>query len=521
MSVEERDQARMNYRASQGLYLYADYSPLEEHRNLIELVKEFVRVAASTAGINQDNRKLNSLLSDTDSLRADILAAIKEIQKNTSNTMEKFYETHSEVLATDLLKMGNEVFVETKKSLSGLLDNTQESFLEHHSKYKETLIGQIFDNNHKAYLMTQAWLASDYNNLPKPILSRLVQTYEITIAKGSGNRGNDDKSYKVLRMVSSSTTSHYPTPPQDEGKKMEVQNTNTNSQDAIIPEPLQFSYSFHLNASEIDFWNYRRTVADFGIKDLMLPVGMKEPISEKIRQSFKFGLAKDSEVSKEPQFVKVDDYSIARIIAGDRNLIVELVEDVDKPESSKIVITYDKRSLAEDSQSSRSDPRRQQESPVTLRPRIDYLPSKVEETNIRPQGTDLLQIREIEEDSDLLKIRLFGSALLAKLEILWKPGVVSSKGVLRDLKVRNENILADDLHLADYTKFFDLLESVALAFSPYIKKVKDTTPIPGELMIRQDLGGGQRREFSMRIDEIHAQLGDGDYGTRIISRLGL
>ena len=508
------------FRSSQGNYLYADYSPLEDHRNLVEIIRNLVGLTSKIEKINLDNKKLGFLLSDTDTLRDDIVTAIKEIRTSTSHTMETFYDTHADILRDDTLRAGTAVLAATRESLGGLLDGTQESFLEHHAKHKGTIVTQISENNHAAYRLVQAWLANDYNNLPQPILSHLFMTIEVSISNKDSSRG-----YNVWRTVSSSTESLQP-PLQQETSRTDPGKNLEKPADNNVAPPLHFSYTFDINTDGQEFWNYRRIVADLGIKDLMIPVGMKAPISEKIRQSLKFGMGKDSEVSKDPEFVKVDNYSLVRIVMeGERTLALHLSEDPRKAEGPVIRITYDVKSLIGESSTPRAgDLQQLDQKSVSLRPRIDYVAQENAGELAAPMtNTDLLQIKEIEAASDLSKMKMLGAAVLSKLMAFQEPGLLESKGSLQELRIVDTNVVTKstlaELNYVD--RFFYLLESIASSFAPYVRKMKKTTPVLGELMLRQDLGGGQRKEFSLRIDDITSQLGNGENGLRIKSALGL
>ena len=104
----------------QGRFMYADYSPLEDDRNLVEVVKEFVTLVSKLARLDVNNRKLASLASDSDRLRQDIISAIKHIKTNTTYTMEKFHDEHADILSNDLLTKGAALLMDTKRSLSDL-----------------------------------------------------------------------------------------------------------------------------------------------------------------------------------------------------------------------------------------------------------------------------------------------------------------------------------------------------------------------------------------------------------------
>ncbi|MGH9993303.1 MAG: hypothetical protein ACREAZ_11820, partial [Nitrososphaera sp.] len=160
-------------RTFQGRFMYADYSPLEDDRNLVEIIKDFASLVSRVGKMEIKNRKLASLLSDSENLRADIVTAIKNIKTNTQDTMERFYDAHSDVLASDLLTTGGAILLDTKNSLSELLGNTEVNFDQQHAKYKEKISSEIEENNISATNLIQSWLASDHRNLPRPIVENL------------------------------------------------------------------------------------------------------------------------------------------------------------------------------------------------------------------------------------------------------------------------------------------------------------------------------------------------------------
>ncbi|HEU4984841.1 MAG TPA: hypothetical protein VFT58_04310, partial [Nitrososphaera sp.] len=64
----------------------------------------------------------------------------------------------------------------------------------------------------------------------------------------------------------------------------------------------------------------------------------------------------------------------------------------------------------------------------------------------------------------------------------------------------------------EYSLLFDLLEALARSFGPAVGKLKDKTPVKEELILRQELEGGQRKEFAAKLDDLRAQLGETPYG---------
>lgn len=486
-----------------GRFMYADYSPLEDDRNLVDIIKDFVSLVSRLGRIDINNKKLGLLLSDSDGLRTDIIAAIKQIRTNTTFTMDKFYNEHSDVLANDLLTTGATILVDTKNSLSELLGNTETSFDQQHTKYKEKILTRINENNSTASDMIQSWLAGDYRNLPRPIVSNLVVTTSASIER------TGLKTYGISRTTRSSTAVVATVQAAPEEARIGDQNE---------PSALQFSYTYRIDGSDLEFWNRRRTVAEFGIKELMLPVGMKAPVSEKIKQTFRFGSRKDVEISKEPEFVKVDNYDLMMVsLEGDKTLTIELAEDAAHADTGHFRISYDLSAL---SNSAMQYEEQHFPGSAISRPKIDYLSKDNGGTPVT--RSDVLQIEEIQKNSNISKIQLLGAAILSKIRILQAPQIVQSRGRLEELKTHeSEIVIPASLKQGDYYSLFQFLESVASSFAPYVGKMKERTQVKGELTIREELGSGQRREFSVRADDLKSQLKDTEYGNRIGLALGL
>ena len=463
--------------------MYADYSPLEDDRNLVEVVKEFVTLVSKLARLDVNNRKLASLASDSDRLRQDIISAIKHIKTNTTYTMEKFHDEHADILSNDLLTKGVALLMDTKRSLSDLLATTETGFDEQHSKYREKISSRISENNTTASNLVQAWLSGDHRNLPRMILSHLNVTIIASLDRKNG------KSYDIVRTAASAIV--------DGGS------------DQGGPGALPFAYSFRIDASELEFWNFRRNVTDLGIRDLMLPVGMRAPVSEKLKQKFRFGSRKDAEVNKEPEFVKADGYFLVSATLQDfKTLVLELAADSSNMENGDVFrIAYDVGSLA------------QQNAMGTNVPKLDYV-SK-EEGNLVTE-TDLLQMAEVKGATDLSKIRLLGVAVLSRARILQEPQLVSARGKLEELRIRNDDVvLPAALEEGQYNPLFTFLESIAQSYSPFVKQMQAKTPVKGELTLKEELGGGQRKEYSVRSEELRSQLSDTEHGKAIAYALGL
>jgi hypothetical protein len=51
--------------------------------------------------------------------------------------------------------------------------------------------------------------------------------------------------------------------------------------------------------------------------------------------------------------------------------------------------------------------------------------------------------------------------------------------------------------------------------APSVKKLKEKTPVKDELIIRQELQGGQRKEFAVRLDDLMSNLQETSFGKSV------
>ena len=479
----------INTYSGRGRFLYADYSPLEDDRNVIEMLKGYVSLTARLIELRTGNEKLSSILKDSESLRRGIAASLGQIRTGTASTIQSFGEKHSEVMAAELRGEGLAMLENVKGKLSELLGDAESDFNAELHRYKETISAKITGNNAGAIALVQEWLSRDHANFPRPLLASLASNVVVALGQGEG--------YDISRFATVAMTK----------AEHSVEKQPPEQNDAM-----QFSYVIKIDASELEFWNYKRKASELGVKDLMLPVGMKAPMSEKLKQTFRFG-SKDSEISKEPEFKRVDDYYIVRAeLAVGKTLTLQLASDAMAGPDSLFRITYDVDSLT-DVQKTPSNPSRRQ-------PRIDHVAA----TDGQPlETTDLLQIGEIERMSDTSKIMLLGAAALARMNILTDPATVASRGKLESLKLHDcEIITAGKIQEeVDFERLFEFLGHVASPFGVIVDRLKKKTPVQDELILRQDADGGQRREFTVRLDELRSLLADARFGRPISETLGL
>jgi len=488
MTVEGVSQESTGYPTHRH-FLYADYSPLDDNRNVIEMLKDFVSLAGRLIQLQTNNEKLASTLHSSDSLRQDVMSAIEQIRTSTAGAMDWFHNEHRDALATELHTASAALLDDARKTISELLGSTEGGFDEQHKKYTGNILSRISDNHIAAASLMQHWLSGGYKNFPISMLSSLSTEITVFIDPTSS-----PKTYTVYRDTSSNAQGT-----KDAGQKREK-------------NPLRLNYKLRIDTSEIEFWHSSRKIFEFGIKELMLPIGMKAPISEKFKQAFRFGSSKFNGPVKEPEFVKVDDYYLLSTkLDGEKTLSIKLVPDVAKAETDIIEIIYNVSDLP----SSYLQPANSDVLPAGTRPMINYT-SK--ENSQYVEGTDLLQIKEIVQASDLSKIGFLGTAILEKLRILQDPSFVDSRGRLELLKADDKHILlSDGIMKVEFRLLFELLNSIASSFTPFVKRLKEKTPVKGELILREEVEKGQRKEYTVKLDDLKSQLLATHYSGKTVS----
>jgi hypothetical protein len=454
------------------------------------MVKDFVSLSANVTRTQIVDEKLAQAIQDSSSLRQQVLSALQDIRANTADTMDRFSKQHSDVLATELHFAGATMLTDVKHALAELLTGVETGFDERLAKYKSGVQEKINQSHDQVIQLMRDWLSNEYYSFPRSILSTLSTDLSAAMEISGAYSVSRSSSALVVRTKS--------------GRGEEN-------------ETLRFSYRFAIDADTtgVEFWNNRRKVLELGVADLALPVGMKASMSERLKHSFKFGPKKDGPTT-EPEFVKADDYYIfsARLQA-EKTLVVELTEDVLKPENKMFRIAFDVQSLTGPTSQTVDT------AETAALPKIDYV---VSEGGQAVAQEDLLGMKEVSRMSDLAKVSLFGTAILTKLRLLQDPAIMASRGKLELLRLdekQKDAVNTTQQPMIDFPSLLEFLQWIASAFKPSIEKLKSKTSVKDELILRQELQGGQRKEFIAKLEDLRSRLGDARYGRSVVNALGL
>ena len=452
-------------------------------------------LAGAIIQLNADNQKLEAFLRTADNIQKDAFLALDDIRSNTENALDGFHGKYPDALQSNLHTASTALLNEGCKTILNTLASTHAGLGEQSEKYRAEILSKIERNDISAIDLMEKWLAEDYDNLPAALLDRLER--EIIVETNSGN----SKSYVAHCRTS---IRHW-----------------TDRKDLTMEPgiPLPVSYVYRIDSGTMDFWSSAKKISDFGLRDLFLPVGLKTSISERIKQAFRLSSKEENGgPTKEPQFVKVDGYYISSIrLDGKRSsLSIELVADIAKRDSDHFEIIFDIGHIL----STRSY--QDVEESVNDYPVLHYLSGK-ETMALSGPAADLFQIPDIAEVSDLPKIRLCARMLFEKLKLLQSEGLIASKGHLQFLNANGCDIFTSKANKKiDYSALLKFIAKVAESFRPYVKILKEKTPVNGELILRQEVGIGNRKEYSIRVDKLKSCLSNTDaWSKQIIDILKL
>jgi hypothetical protein len=495
-----------------GRYLFGDYTPFDENKNFINMLKDFVSVSSNIIQIHKNVERLRFVLNNAELLENEMIAKIKQLKNSTDASMDVFHKNYHEGIINALFPTptGTDLFFQIKNTLIHQLTDGEKEYARHSEEYKKYIHSKIEDFYKNAASLLQDWLSKDNFNLPFALTSNLLNVVEVSIDQ------NDDNSYRISRTSSITIE-----------KKKAVKFADT----AIDDRASYLFYSFIIDVSSIEFWNHKRKVSDLGIEDMLIPVGFKTSISEKLKRSFRFvsrGEDDQTPMEKDPEFVSADDYYLSYLkLEGSKTLFLILADDASKLDDKVMKINYDMADWYQNDFNDKVDDvsakaefykRLISEGKV---PKIDYIQDK----EIR--RLNLFQ-KEFLQFTDISKIFLLGKVLTDKMNSILNPKAIASHIKLESIKVDDKDAITVNRDSANSPSLLyneelviSFLESVATGFAPLILKLKTKSPVEGELILRYETGDRQREEYVVRTKEINSQLSSTNEGKRISSMLGL
>jgi hypothetical protein len=512
--ITGEDKGNNNFRKG-GRYLYADYTPLEQNIDFLSQLKDFSSLSDIIFQAHNDFEHLRSVLANAESLESEIVSKIDQLSSTVGDIFGNFGIRYNEPLRERYsIPSEADPFVIASSTLRSNIIHSREVFLKQSDSYRRYIYSRIEGSLSSALEPLNELLSKGYEKLPYVMTSNLQKGLQISI----DNTFGDSKHYNIV------LTNTLP------------QNSSNLSENAAT----SVSYSLSIRSSEIEFWNQRRKVSDFGLKDIMIPVGLKTSITKRLKKSLDFlpGLDKEMKNQRAPRFVNVEDYYVySANTDGKENLLVVLVDNPSKLDDNLIHIKYRISELSRDD-SNNATTTTTDATGTSARPRTHYLEynksPRIDFTSSE-QGKvqDTLGIKDIAEATDIPEIMLLGRAILDKIELIihHEPSQLALYSKLSSIRVEdkdalvidaskssisvgNSNIVAYEPSLVSI-----FLEIIAKYYSPMIRKLRETSPMKNELILRFENADGSREEHSLGIEELNSLLKRTNGGKKIARAL--
>ena len=495
-----------------GRYLYADYTPLEQNIDFLSQLKDFSSLSDIIFQAHNDFENLRSVLANAESLESEIVSKIDQLGSALVDIFGNFGIRYNERLRERYsIPSEADPFVIASSTLRSNIIHSREVFLKQSDSYRKYIYSRIEGSLSSALEPLNELISKGYEKLPYIMTSNLQKGLKISI----DDRFGDSRRYNILLI-----------------------NTLPPNSFSLPENSPSLSYSLSVRSTEIEFWNQRRKVSDFGLKDIMIPVGLRTPITKKLKKSLDFlpGIDKEAKSQRAPKFVNVEDYYLySANTDGKENLLVVLVDNPSKPDDNLIQIKY---RISELNHHDGSTAAATNPADVSAKPRTHYLEynklPRIDFTSSE-QGKvqDILGIKDIAEATDIPEILLLGRAILDKIELILhhEPSQLALYSKLSSIRVDdkdalvvdeskssislgNSNIVAYDPSLVTI-----FLEITAKYYSPIIRKLKEKSPMKNELILRFENADGSREEHSLGIEELNFLLKRTDGGKKIARAL--
>ena len=494
-----------------GRYLYADYTPLEQNIDFLSQLKDFSSLSDIIFQAHNDFEHLRSVLANAESLESEIVSKIDQLIGALGDIFGNFGLRYNEPLRERYsIPSEADPFVIASSTLRSNFVHSREVFLKQSDSYRRYIYSRIEGSLSSALEPLNELISKGYEKLPYLMTSNLQKGLKISIDDTFG----DSKHYNILLI-----------------------NTLPSNNSSLSENTSSISYSLSIRSTEIEFWNQRRKVSDFGLKDIMIPVGLKTPIIKKLKKSLDFlpGLDKELKSQRAPKFVNVEDYYVySANTDGKENLLVVLVDNPSKPDDNLIQIKYRISELNHDystattiNAASTSAKPRTHYLEYNKLPRIDYTSSE------QGKVQDILGIKDIAEATDIPEVLLLGRAVLDKIELVLhhEPSQLALYSKLSSIRVDDKDALVVDANKSsislgnsniiayDPSLVTIFLEITAKYYSPIIRKLKEKSPMKNELILRFENANGSREEHSLGIEELNFLLKKTDGGKKIARAL--
>lgn len=482
-----------------GRYLYGDYSVFEENKNFIYLLKDHISLVNNILINHNKINELEELDEEIYKFHKNIQNHFADFTKSIESTIFDFYSLHHLNVLHVLNEKSNQSknFFDTKQSFLNSLQNIEKDYTGNMKKYQDDINIKIKDHLGHLVELFQIWLVKASGNFPSSLIEKSENIIEIKFA------GTEDKN-SVINITNSI-------------------NLNNNGLNESISKMI--TYCFLKQSSLQDLFPQRK-LADFNFKNFTFPIGYKVSISDKLKKSFKLSSKNQTNIhstDKEPNTISLDNYYLSHIrLEKNKSLVIEITNEDSEIKSGRIlqihlnlldndidkylIETFNKQKLKENEKNDLLQ--------------IYYLADN-KKININAILIDFFDF------VDFKKLFRFCLFILNTLEKVIDPLNLSSDFKLEYIKFNDKKII-DVLRDKDQKKdkiYYDkslillILKIVSLHIAPIVIKIRDKSPVKGELMLRYELEGQPRNEFVLKENDLIAQLNNFEEGKKFMEIL--
>ena len=314
---------------NKGRYLYGDYTPFEEKKNIIDVLKDFVSTSANIIEIHKNVGTLRFVLENVDVFQDEIIRKIWNLQNSVESSLDVFHTKYHEkiVSSSDIKKEAESSFFRMRAPLINSIGDIEKQFTKYTNEYREEIQERIINSYNNAITLLQLWLSKDEYNLPGTLLERRNKVLTAKIDR-------DPYSYSITSA----------------NEIIAVTDTDTSSSgsddinDLKVPSASTFAYHFTIDSKFSEFWKHRRKISDLGVEDLLIPIGFKKSISEKLRRSLRLGSSQDDpqdSSEREVEYVHASSLYITYIkMHSGKTLAVKLSGDPSKSDEKSFELEY-------------------------------------------------------------------------------------------------------------------------------------------------------------------------------------
>ncbi|HET9774562.1 MAG TPA: hypothetical protein VFP25_06215 [Nitrososphaeraceae archaeon] len=485
--------------SSTGRYLYGDYSEFEENRNFINILNDYISISNNIFVIHDKIIKLDQHIEETYNFQKDLHNRFTDFTKAMESSIYNFYSTHHLKVLQTLNEKSNEgkFFFDTKDYLMNSFQVMEKEYSRNLKNYQENIKIKTNDYYRNSIKLIQTWLAKGLVTFPYSFLVNLKNSFEMNLI-------NDDG--KIYYKI-----------------------TNTNSiiidnRDGHEDGSKVLTYSFSMDESPSNFFYQKQKLSDFNIHNLVFPIGYKVSISKKLKRSFKLvsSIEDDKENSnKEPEKIILDNYFLSHIkLEKNKNIILGIANEISNSKTDKI-IEINLNLMSNEIEKCLNETFDNQELKTWIKKNdlltIDYIVNN-EKKNIMPMIIDFFDtvdfkqifnlcksiIKNIEKTIDPLNLQ--NGFRLVYIELYGKKAIDH----YIDKDGSNERIYYDKTLISRF------LEIVAEYLIPHVEKIKEKSPVVGELILRYEMDGQPRKEYVLKTEDIKEQLNNFEDGKKIL-----